>query len=1053
MKVHYLFVCCLMMLFIPSVQAQNYAGSSIVSRTKLQSRGTRAIEQRVYDNGLGDIVQETQSFPGSSLSDIVVHHEYDDYRRKTKTWLPVTSAAGGGFVSNNTVSNLARSQYGGDSAPFSRTVYDDFLMPQPSAQFKAGSLWQDNDKKVSVTYSEYVGVGMCAHEDEYLYTTSATKYLCTRSIDEDGCTRAEYTDFRGRLMISETSQGKTYYVYNGKGDIKYVLPPALSAYIVSTYGYESENIDDTDDMMQKYAYIYRYDNLRHCIYKKLPGCAPVYYVYDKTGNCILTQDGNQRLRGEWSYNIPDKFGRPCISGVCHNSVSYSAEPLHPLHVYAEYDGTSVSTGGYTVKNLTLYSQTLYAASYYDNYSFIGHHGVPSLLTSSSSSNISIDTSLGRGLQTGSAAAILYGDSVAGYTYSAMYYDSRYNISQVIATNHLGRHEITSTSYSYTGKPLTVEIRHNMRHYGDCERYSYTYDAADRLSKVTHSIDSNSKVTLQQNTYNGLGQLSSMSNSIYSTWYTYDMHSWLKRMYSRNLTDLFEENLMYADAATPCYNGNIGTMTWKAEGSTVQRYDFSYDDASRLSGATYTDGSNNSNKDFSTHYAYDCMGNITSLTRNGLQDGGTYGLIDALTLNYDGNHLTSVSDRVTDPTYNNAWNFTDGADSAQEYEYDENGNVTKDLNKNILSIEYNVLNLPSRIDFSDGKTIRYTYSADGRKLRAEYTTALPATNKRVDYCGNIIFENGQLQQINVEGGYATYVGAAWAYHHFVKDHLGNNRMVVHPSGLHQSPQVNNYYPYGGLMANSTNQNQQRYKYNGKELDRMHGLDWYDYGARWMDATLGRWHGMDPLCEKYYEVSPYVYCKNNPIGNIDPDGRSVWTKGIKIALKIGVRVSRNGWKELGKAANYADAVSDITDNVKTLFDSNASTTERVGAGVSLASELLPVSLGDLKDAKKLVRKIPANGGVSKPHGGELHNKSIDNYIDKVREQGAVDIRKNQRQVDKDGNAVGNNRPDVQYDLNDKHYNVEFDNDTRQMEKHRIVVNENDPDAINTFNKIEK
>ena len=46
----------------------------------------------------------------------------------------------------------------------------------------------------------------------------------------------------------------------------------------------------------------------------------------------------------------------------------------------------------------------------------------------------------------------------------------------------------------------------------------------------------------------------------------------------------------------------------------------------------------------------------------------------------------------------------------------------------------------------------------------------------------------------------------------------------------------YNPYGGLMANSTNHNQQRYKYNGKELDRMHGLDWYDYGARWMNAAI-------------------------------------------------------------------------------------------------------------------------------------------------------------------------------------------------------------------------
>ena len=108
-----------------------------------------------------------------------------------------------------------------------------------------------------------------------------------------------------------------------------------------------------------------------------------------------------------------------------------------------------------------------------------------------------------------------------------------------------------------------------------------------------------------------------------------------------------------------------------------------------------------------------------------------------------------------------------------------------------------------------------------------------------------------------------------YRFYVKDHLGNNRMVVHQSGTIE--QVNNYYPYGGLMANSTGWNAQRYKYNGKEFDRMHGLDWYDYGARWMDASIGRWHSMDPLCEKFYGVTPYAYCGNSPINSVDPDGR--------------------------------------------------------------------------------------------------------------------------------------------------------------------------------------
>ena len=56
--------------------------------------------------------------------------------------------------------------------------------------------------------------------------------------------------------------------------------------------------------------------------------------------------------------------------------------------------------------------------------------------------------------------------------------------------------------------------------------------------------------------------------------------------------------------------------------------------------------------------------------------------------------------------------------------------------------------------------------------------------------------------------------------------------------------------------------------------MHGLDTYDYGARQYAPILGRWDRMDPLCEKYYSVSPYAYCGGNPVNRIDPDGREIW-----------------------------------------------------------------------------------------------------------------------------------------------------------------------------------
>ena len=86
------------------------------------------------------------------------------------------------------------------------------------------------------------------------------------------------------------------------------------------------------------------------------------------------------------------------------------------------------------------------------------------------------------------------------------------------------------------------------------------------------------------------------------------------------------------------------------------------------------------------------------------------------------------------------------------------------------------------------------------------------------------------------------------------------------------QVTHYYPFGGVIADiSTNQALQPYKYNGKELDRMHGLDWYDYGARYYDAALGQFWRFDPLLEKYYPWNPYGYCDNDPIKYIDIEGK--------------------------------------------------------------------------------------------------------------------------------------------------------------------------------------
>jgi RHS repeat-associated protein len=112
-----------------------------------------------------------------------------------------------------------------------------------------------------------------------------------------------------------------------------------------------------------------------------------------------------------------------------------------------------------------------------------------------------------------------------------------------------------------------------------------------------------------------------------------------------------------------------------------------------------------------------------------------------------------------------------------------------------------------------------------------------------------------------------------YYFYLTDYLGNNRVVANSSGI--VIQKNHYYPFGMAFAENTTAEQgvQPYKYNGKELDQMHGLNMYDYSARFYEPSIGQFSTVDPLAEKYYGWSLYAYVMNNPLKYIDPDEMSV------------------------------------------------------------------------------------------------------------------------------------------------------------------------------------
>lgn len=107
-------------------------------------------------------------------------------------------------------------------------------------------------------------------------------------------------------------------------------------------------------------------------------------------------------------------------------------------------------------------------------------------------------------------------------------------------------------------------------------------------------------------------------------------------------------------------------------------------------------------------------------------------------------------------------------------------------------------------------------------------------------------------------------------------------------------------------------------NGKELDKMHGLNTYDYGARQYNPILARWDRIDPLAEKYYDVSLYAYCEDSPVNTFDPDGRNSIKVISKAVYKIGKSVAKNGVESLTKSATYTAAFHGVVEDTKLLWN---------------------------------------------------------------------------------------------------------------------------------------
>ena len=807
----------LLLLQATAGHAQDSSQNYILTRTMLKSDTKSYLSKVVYYDGLGRPFQtvnkaiENTNKKGVSLATL---QEYDAAGRETKTWLPAVITPD--YLAPASFKSSAPASHGNDSRPYQEAVYETSPQNRIVKQYGAGADWHSghpvatefmgNSATAQLRCTRYKVTSAGALEASGDYANGTLNV--TRTTDEDGNMSYTFMDKIGRTLLERRMNGSealdTYYVYDNYGNLCYVLPPAINGNI-------------STDNLNLYAYQYNYDGCNRCIRKKLPGTQYIEYVYDNSDRLTFSQDGSQRALSaqNWTYYKYDQLNRLTEQGLCTNKVTTSGTTVHIMN-------------------------------YYDSYSFIGTQGF-------TGSNFSTDTSgYGKGALTGQMVAGINGNPV----WKAFYYDIRGREVKRVESNAMNGYDVTTTSYSFTNKPLTLTHVHTSGSKSLTEVHTYSYDYADRLSKVQHKLDNNTIVTLAEYTYDDLGRMEQkkLGGTAHSSTYSYNIRSWLTGITGSKFT----QTLAYNNS-TAGYNGNITAMGWTADGDS-HSYTFTYDGLSRLLNATHGAGR------FTERVtSYDKNGNIKGLQRYGQTGASTYGLIDNLSYTLNGNQLNRVDDAVNASAYNGGFEFKDAVKQANEYAYDNNGNLTKDLNKGIEEIQYNSLNLPKLIKFKDQSTITYTYAADGTKLRVEHKIGSSTT--RTTYCRNVIYEGSIAKYLLTEEGYVSLDNGE--YYYYLKDHQGNNWVVVDQNS--NVEETNHYYPFGGVFTNT--RNAQPYKYNGKELDTKKGLNWYDYGARMYDAALGRWHVVDPLAEKYYSVSPYNYCMNNPVNAIDSNGEKI------------------------------------------------------------------------------------------------------------------------------------------------------------------------------------
>ncbi|MEC3875816.1 RHS repeat domain-containing protein [Chryseobacterium salviniae] len=872
-----------------------------------------------YFDGLGRSKQVVNVKATPLQQDLVTAVRYDGFGRQEDFWLAAPMSTLNGGI--QTAVDATAQTYYNDVRPFTHQNLEKSPLNRPLSNTQTGTVWESHPVQFKYESSETNDhvkklVATTTWADDA--TNSKTKYISdfgpgqlykNTTIDEDGNTTIEFKNGQGQIVlsrkvISSIENADTYYVYNEYDELVLVVSPRAIFEFFNEFG---AGMDDEipDNILNNLCYQYKYDRRNRVVEKKMPGKGWESILYDKQNRVVATQDQELKNKGQWLYTKYDQFGRIAITGIGTGgnrateqvvADTYGSNNVNRLNAPSfARQGMDVYYGNQdnTYPNSTRWV-TLLSLNYYDTYPGYGFNpSFPSdILGEAILTGVPDNNGLStKGLPVMSTIKNIEDDN---WTKNYSYYDRKSRLIRTYSINHLGGRTKIDSKLDFVGITLQTITTHKGLD-TDTDKViieNFTYDSQNRLLSHRHKVDNNSEEYLTQNEYNELSQLKNkkvggtIANSgIQSIDYQYNLRGWLTNINDiENLNDKkFAYQIKYdSPETTPFskkkYNGNITEVNWRTSTDDIfRRYQYGYDNLNRMTYSIFSEPK------LAIPYKYlygedvfyDLNGNITTLLRTGDQYSPTE-LIDDLTYQYNGNQIVVIYDYSQNPS-----GYPGGGNVIS---YDNNGNMKNMPDKGITSIVYNYLNLPSNIVEDTGfekNTFKYTYNANGTKLKKEIVSTLSSQVRIVYYIDGFQYDNKGslcfncpttqpiLKFIPTSEGYYNFENNKYIYNY--TDHLGNVRLSFQQNG--SSTEVleeNNYYAFGlkhtayNILQGNPSYN---YKYNGKELQET-GM--YDYGARFYMPDIVRTPQIDPLTEKMPEWSPYSYAFNNPIRNTDPTG---------------------------------------------------------------------------------------------------------------------------------------------------------------------------------------